>query len=78
VLFDESLRWVRAEGAGLSIRHVDELPAAVARIIGSPSFKKNATRLRGKATSDVVASIHALLEPPKVQRPRTLALVQRR
>ena len=76
VLFDENLRWVEHEGVGLRVRSVEALPAAVHRVLDSPSYRQNAERLRGHATRDVVSLVSRHLDGPPSKRPE-LSLVAR-
>ena len=57
VLFECNLQWVEAAGVGLRVRSVDEVPLAVARVLGSPEFRRRTAAHAGDATSEIARAI---------------------
>jgi glycosyltransferase involved in cell wall biosynthesis len=60
VLFDENLRWIEREGVGLRVRSTAEVPAAVARVVAEPAYRRAAARFTVDPTAQAAARIAAL------------------
>lgn len=57
VLFDYNLEWVESAGVGLRVRSLDEVAAAVARVLGSDGFRERTRAHAGDATTAIARSI---------------------
>jgi hypothetical protein len=53
VLFDENVRWIAAEGVGLSVRALDEVAPAVHRVTSDPAFRAATRRFRRSGTAAI-------------------------
>lgn len=60
VLFDENLRWIEREGVGARVRSVDEVEAAVLRVIGDPSYRAAASRFSVDPATQAAAHVARL------------------
>ena len=56
VLFEENLRWITREGVGARVRSVDEVEAAVLRVVGDPRYRAAASRFVTDPTAQ--AAVH--------------------
>ncbi len=57
VLNDYNLKWSEANGVGIRVRSMDEMSAAVERIVSTPSFRWNTRRFATNATAEAVRII---------------------
>lgn len=69
VLFEENLRWIAREGVGARVRSVDEVEAAVLRVVGDPGYRAAASRFAVDPAAQAAAHVARLARGEGPARP---------